>query len=77
MKGLLNTIVKIIFSITIIVIWLVVPILADSQVDIWMIISPITLAAIGAIVYCINKHKNNERTSDSYSRYLDDILKNK
>jgi hypothetical protein len=35
MKGLLNTIVKIIFSITIIVIWLVVPILADSQVDIW------------------------------------------
>lgn len=52
MKGLLNTIVKIIFSITIIVIWLVVPILADSQVDIWMIISPITLAAIGAIVYC-------------------------
>ena len=77
MKGLLNTIVKIIFSITIIVIWLVVPILADSQVDIWMIISPITLAAIGAIVYCNNKHKNNERTSDSYSRYLDDILKNK
>ena len=73
MKGLLNTIVKIIFSITIIVIWLVVPILADSQVD----ISPITLAAIGAIVYCKNKHKNNERTSDSYSRYLDDILKNK
>ena len=77
MKGLLNTIVKIIFSITIIVIWLVVPILADSQVDIWMIISPITLAAIGAIVYCKNKHKNNERTSDSYSRYLDDKLKNK
>lgn len=69
-----NTTVKIIFSIIIIAIWLIVPVLADNQVDIWLLISPIVLVVIGAIVYYKDKHENNRASFDSYSKYLDDKL---
>lgn len=69
-----NTTVKIIFSIIIIAIWLIVPVLADNQVDRWLLISPIALVVIGAIVYYKDKHENNRVSFDSYSKYLDDKL---